>query len=243
MTSLTDKGIQAVVVNHNTSKFTELMLRTLYDKHSPDLDLSITVMDNDSTDETPELTVYLASKQIPFMQSAFSIDTERNSHGEVLSQFVLANPDCTYYLFLDADIYFLKEKTIDDMLSTLNSESGLFGVGTRQTWDGIEEIPTEIHPKIYESRLHPCCALIKNSPIFQSIVKEVGLTGVTSHGATDEVYWDTCECMTKVMKTHGYHHAICSSMVYHFFSVSYDDQYMDRKNRDCNELLKTLRNL
>lgn len=158
--------IQAVVVNHNTTKFTELMIRSFYVKHTTDLNLTMTVLDNGSTEDLSALSDYL-----------------------------------TYM-----------------------------------------EIPTEIHAKIYHSRLHPCCALVRNTPIFRSVVEEVGLTGLKYCWVAGEEYWDTLELMTKVMKTQGLRHMLCSAMVYHFFSVSYDPRYMARKQQVCDELLAALRN-
>ena len=233
--------IQAIVVNHNTSKFTELMLRSLFDKHASALDMSVTVIDNASTDDTSNLLAYLESKALPLHQSGFTTETESNSHGEVLGRFVLDHPHCEYYLFLDADISFLEEQTIDAMLTLLRADDELFGVGARQSWDGQAEIPAEIHEAIYYRRLHPCCALVKNSPPFRRIVTEVGLSGLTYHRVEGEEYWDTFELMTKVIRTHGLRHAICAKLVYHFFSVSYDPRYMDSKHKRCDELLAALR--
>ncbi|MCB0107495.1 MAG: hypothetical protein KDE53_16355 [Caldilineaceae bacterium] len=237
----TNNLIQAVVVNHNTSRFVELMLRSLYATHAPTLNLTMTVLDNCSTDEKTELQAYLEQQNISLRQSGFSTETERNSHGEVLSRFVLGHPDCAYYLFLDADVYFLQEGTIDVMLATLNGRADLFGVGAHQSWDGVAEIAVEIHEAIYERRLHPCCALIRNTPTFRRVVEEIGLTGINYCWVAGETYWDTFELMTKVMKTHGLYHALCPNMVYHFFSVSYDERYMERKNRECAMLLAALR--
>src|SRR5262245_45741558 len=113
-------SIQAVSVNHNTSPYVELMLRSLYAKH-PTLQLNMTVMDNGSTDDMAGLEAYAAAKKIPIMQSGYSAAaTKLNSHGEILSQFVLSHPDCDYYLFLDADIVFLSPNTINMMMQALD---------------------------------------------------------------------------------------------------------------------------
>src|SRR5512145_1844933 len=108
--------IEAVSVNHNTSCYMELMLRSLYAHHPAGSDLSLTVLDNASTDDTAELLAYAESQRIPFLQSGFSTETKNNSHGEVLSKFVLDHPDCTHYLFLDPDICFLEDNSIGRML-------------------------------------------------------------------------------------------------------------------------------
>lgn len=88
--------IQAVVVNHNTSKYTELMLRSLFARHSLDLDLSIVVLDNGSQDDRTGLEAYAEAKGIPIIPSGLELKTKWNSHGEILRKFVLEHPDCIY---------------------------------------------------------------------------------------------------------------------------------------------------
>ncbi|MEZ4638002.1 MAG: glycosyltransferase family A protein [Caldilineaceae bacterium] len=150
--------IHAVIVNHNTSAYVELALRSLHKRHADDLDLAITIVDNASTDDTSSLLAYADDRGIPVRQSGFTTDTASNSHGEVLRQFVLDHPDCDDYLFLDADICFLEDDTIHAMLAELTTAEDAFAVGVRQTWDGQDEIPADIHQAIYYNRLHPCCA-------------------------------------------------------------------------------------
>jgi hypothetical protein len=198
-------------------------------------------MDNSSQDDMTSLLAYVKKQGISVRQSGFTTDTQLNSHGEVLRQFVLENSECTYYLFLDADVCFLEDNTIDDMVTQLEKQENVFGAGVRQTWDGTDEIPEEMQQEIYMSRLHPCCALVRNTPLFRQIAEELGFTGVKYCWAEGEQYLDTFELMTKVMKTHGFHHVISPKMVYHFFSVSYDNQWLESKNQRCDALLETLR--
>jgi hypothetical protein len=202
----------------------ELMLRSLFAHHPAGLNMSLTVLDNASTDEPSELIAYAKSQRIPFIQSGFSTQTANNSHGEILSKFVLEHPDCTHYLFLDADVCFLEDNTLDSMLAELEDSARAFGIGPRMSWDGVEEIPKDVreaNPDICDTRLHPCCALVKNTPLFQSIVKEIGLSAVKYLFAAGDEVADTFKLMTKVMKTHGLEHVISSKMVLHFFCVSY----------------------
>ncbi len=52
--------------------------------------------------------------------------------------------------------------------------------------------------------------------------------------------------MTKVMRTHGYHHLISSAMAIHFFCVSYDwdpAEVAQGKARRRDELLAEYRSL
>ena len=62
--------------------------------------------------------------------------------------------------------------------------------------------------------------------------------------ADGEEYLDTCKLMTRVMGTHGLRHIISSSMIIHFFSVSYDwdpDHYKEEKARRRDALMQELR--
>lgn len=216
--------IEAVTVNHNTSRYMELMLRSLFARHPSGLDLSVTVFDNDSQDDMTSLRAFAESKRIPIIQSGFTTETENNSHGEVLSRFVLEHPGCTHYLFLDADICFVEDNTLDVMLKELEERPDVFGIGPRMSWDGVVEMPEEVrerNPDIYAARLHPCCALVKNTELFRRVVKEIGLSCAKHLWANGEEYLDTFKLMTKVMKTHGLRHIISSQMVLHFFCVSY----------------------
>ena len=79
----------------------------------------------------------------------------------------------------------------------------------------------QANPDIYHARLHPCCALVKNTPVFREVVKEIGLSCVKCLWVDAEEYLDTFKLMTKVMKTHGLKHIISSKMVLHFFRISY----------------------
>jgi hypothetical protein len=242
--------IEAVTVNHNTSRYMELMLRSLFARHPKGLDLSLTLFDNASTDDMSKLIAFAGSKGIPIIQSGFTTDTVNNSHGEILSRFVLDHPDCSHYLFLDADVCFLEDNTIGVMLEELENSVDAFGIGPRMSWDGVEEIPQDVrkaNPDICDARLHPCCALVKNTPLFRTAVKEIGLTCVKVLWANEEVYLDTFKLMTKVMKTHGLRHLISAKMVLHFFCVSYPweptEHWREAKDQRRDELLAGLREL
>jgi hypothetical protein len=226
----------------------ELMLRSLFARHPAGLNLSLTVVDNASTDELSELTTYAASKGILVVQSGFTTDTVNNSHGEILSRFVLDHPDGTHYLFLDADVCFLEDNTLGTMLDELENSPDAFGVGPRMSWDGVDEIPEDArraNPDICDARLHPCCALVKNTPLFRAVVQEIGLSSVWYLWAEGDEVLDTFKLMTKVMKTHGLRHVISSTMVLHFFCVSYiwepTKHWNEAKARRRDRLLAELR--
>jgi hypothetical protein len=214
--------IQATVVNHNTSKYTELMLRSLFTRHPSDLDLSITVLDNNSQDSMRELEAYTREKGIPIRPSGYELKTKWNSHGEILRKFVLEHPDCNYYLFLDTDVCFLQEDTLPVMVQELEQAPTAFGIAPRISSNGESEIEEKYWEVIYKSRLHPCCALVRNTPVFRRVTEELGLSCVQYLWAAGEEYLDTFKLMTMVMSTHGLSHILSAKMILHFFSVSYD---------------------
>ena len=57
--------IAAVSVNHNTSAYMELMLRSLFACHPSDLSFDLTIFDNGSTDDMTELRNYAAKRNLP----------------------------------------------------------------------------------------------------------------------------------------------------------------------------------
>ena len=214
--------IQAVVVNHNTSKYTELMLRSFFARHPSDLDISLSVLDNGSQDDKTELEAYARAKGIPVIPSGYEIKTKWNSHGEILRIFLLDHPDCAYYLFLDADACFLQDNTIPIMVQELEQAPNAFGIAPRISSNGETEIEEKYWETVYKSRLHPCCALVRNTQVFRRVAEEIGLSCVQYLWAAGEVYLDTFKLMTMVMNTHGLSHILSSKMILHFFSVSYD---------------------
>jgi hypothetical protein len=226
--------IEAVSVNHNTALYMELMLRSLVARHGHILDLALTVMDNASEDDMSGLRAYAQRIGVPIVQSGFTTQTRYNSHGEVLSRFILDHVECTHYLLLDADVCFIEDHTLDCMLQELDDTDDAFGIMPRMSWDGTSEIPQEVrdsNPDLYAARIHPCCALIKNSELFRHVVAAVGLSEVSYRRAGGEEFVDTCKLMTRVMGTHGLRHILSSRMILHFFAVSYDWEHY-RAERD-----------
>lgn len=236
--------IEAVTVNHNTSSYMELMLRSLFARHPPGLNLSLTVFDNASVDDMTELHAYAGRVGLPIVQSGFTTQSQHNSHGQILRRFVLGHPDCTHYLFLDADVCFVTDRTLDTMLEELERAPRAFAIGPRMSWNGATELPEALRPEVYDRRLHPCCALIENTEVFRRVVAAVGLSCMKYLWAEREEYLDTCELMTRVMGTHGLHHVRSSRMVIHSFAVSYDwdpEHFRQEKAQRRDVLLRDLR--
>jgi hypothetical protein len=236
--------VLAVVVNHNTSAYAELLLRSLFARHCSGLDLAVTAYDNESTDDMVGLRAYAAARDIPVLPSGFGRGLPHNSHGAVLDRFVLEHPACDYYLFLDSDVVFIQDDTLHTMLAELEADETAFGVGARMSWDGESEMPQDVldqNPDIYAARLHPCCALVRNTPAFRRVVEEIGLGCAKLLRPDREECLDTFKLATMAMRTHGYRHIRSSKMVLHFFCVSYDPSYMESKNRRRDALLDALR--
>lgn len=241
---IASKYIQAIVVNHNTSRYTELMLRSLLTRHPDTLDCSVTILDNNSRDDTTELAAYASAEDILLLPSGFPLATAFNSHGEILRRFVLEHPDCVYYLFLDSDVCFIESDTISTMIQELGQVPSAFGIAPRLSSDGEIEISRELWDLVYNSRLHPCCALVRNTAIFRRVAEVVGFSCAKYLWADREEYLDTFQLMSRVMKSHGLHHIRSSKLVLHFFSVSYDCEppgAMEFKARLRDGLLREFR--
>src|SRR5690606_28367099 len=169
--------IAAVLVNHNTSAFAELAIRSLFVRH-PGLDLTLTVYDNDSTDDRAGMLAAAERYGVRVVRSGFSTTLPGNSHGDVLRRFTLdpANRQVDHLLFLDADACFTRTGTIQVLLEALARCPDAFGAGPRMSWDGEAPLPPEIaaNPALYRNRLHPCCALVDNTPLFRTVADQVG---------------------------------------------------------------------
>ncbi len=138
------------------------------------------------------LEAFAQSKSISMQQSGSPIQTANNSHGEILRRFVLEHPQCAYYLFLDADTCFVQEDTIDRMMRELEKDSTAFGIGPRLSWDGQTELPEEVHkknPDVYVARLHPCCALVRNTELFRNVVQEIASRASNTSGPRRKNIW------------------------------------------------------
>src|SRR5437588_1723189 len=113
-------SIEAIIVNHNTSLFAELALRSLVAsiRAGDPLDrLQITLVDNHSSDDMSTLLSVIAETGTRFERSRWpASEAEVNTHGDVLRDFVLARPDADYYLFVDSDIDFETDAAVQTML-------------------------------------------------------------------------------------------------------------------------------
>lgn len=254
----TQVSIHAVSVNHNSTVYMELMLRSLY-AQNPDVPLTATIFDNDSDDGVAAmhgLREFAARRDVPILRSGFSLRTANNSHGEILRRFALdpARATADFLLFLDADVCFTQAGTLRHLLDALAADRSAFGAGPWMSWDGVTHslcsgqapLPAAVvaNPALYVNRLHPCCALVRNTPLFRRVVEAVGLSAVSYHWAERSEYLDTVELMTRVMGTHGQHHVIADALVMHAFAVSYPNDWeslLPEKHRRRDEWLARFR--
>jgi hypothetical protein len=223
------RRIAAVTVNHNTSLYTELMLRSLFATHPPagKLGLSLTVLDNDSEDDPSGLRAYASEVGVPVVPSGFTTHTKHNSHGDNLRSFFLDHPGATHVLFLDADAVFSQPNAIGTMADELDAApDDVYAIGARiaSPWEPDKDnvVEPERIANLYERRLHPFCALFRNTPLFRRVADQIGFHCYRSLWAERDQYLDTCELMTVVMRTFGYRYLRSSALVGHFFAVSYD---------------------
>ncbi len=263
--------ITAVTLNHDTSHFVELMLRTLFITNDlSGVDIKFVVLDNASDDEhLQELLLFLESRGIPFIQTGLDHQVAVEKHGIALNHFVQANPDCTHYLFLDSDMWFVERNTIPVMLGELaaapasifanqariygyyagrviEGKDGVAGQGDLDatTWEtvcGNPVVPETHYTTHWKSRCSPVCSLIANTPIFQKVVDTVGLNPAISFGAGEAGHYDTFGLMTHVMATHGFHFIVSSKTIHHFTQAAYVPELRAPKDRDCLKMLGELR--
>lgn len=222
------RRIAAVSVNHNTSLYMELMLRSLFATHDPvgELGLALTILDNQSQDDSATLHAYAAQVGVSVLPSGFTTHTKHNSHGEILRSFVLDHPDATHYLFLDADAVFSHPNAIGTMADELDAApDDVFAIGARITspWEPDKDVtePDRI-ANLYERRLHPFCALFRNTPLFRRVAEHIGFSCARYLWAEREQYLDTNELMSIAVRSFGYRYLRSTAQVCHFHGVSYD---------------------
>jgi hypothetical protein len=199
--------IEACIVNHNTSPFAELALRSLAATHlssSAPARLRITVIDNHSEDGGV-LALKAAAAEIgaAFYNSGWPTSSSWvNSHGDVLRAFVRERPDADYYLFVDSDVVFDTPGCVWTMLDEAVAHPDVWAIQARfrsteqddgadsslDIWAGQEQrvwvgMRESTGPHDYpiagtrKGRCHPACALVVNSEDFRRVAEIVGLSG------------------------------------------------------------------
>ena len=259
--------IYGVTVNHNTSHFAELMLRTLF--HTNDLsgiDFHLFALDNSSDDETlSQLTAYLADQHIPLLQTGFDSSLAPEKHGAAFDRFVEEHDDCTHYLFLDSDIWFVENDTIPTLVQELlasppsifANQAKIYGYYAHSVIEGrdgqpgigdVDDFPTwqiSCSGTDYTTRLvrrcSPACCLIANTPVFRKVVATVGLGRAMGFEVGSARWYDTFSLMTHVMATHDLSFIVSSKRINHFTMTGYQPEARGLKDSNCLTMLEDLR--
>jgi hypothetical protein len=259
--------IYGVAVNHNTSHFTELMLRTLF--YTDDLrgiDLQLHVLDNASDDaHLGQLKAYLEERRIPSIQTGFDNALAPEKHGAAFDRFVAEHDDCTHYLFLDSDIWFVEQDTVPTMVRELlqappavfANQARIYGYYAQRVIEGregrpgvgdVDDLPawqvscsgTEYTTRLAR-RCSPACSLVANTPVFRQVVDVIGLGRAMGFGVGDARWFDTFSLMTHVMATHSRRFVVSSRRVNHFTMTGYQPEARGLKDANCLAMLEELR--
>jgi hypothetical protein len=252
--------IEAFLVNHNTSLFAELALRTFVATHREWLEsdrLRFTVVDNHSTDaDLAALRAACEESPAEWQVSRWpAAEAPVNSHGDVLRDFVLDHPDASHFLFMDADVFFLSENAAGVMLDELTAlpdvwalqgrfewlETSAGGGASADLWAGRpQQLRASIDGAVagpftgrHKARCHPALAFVANTPVFRRVADVVGLTPSVIIAADETIggFADTFGLASLVMRTHGLRHALSSVTVGHYHGVSYDDPTQPRDGK------------
>jgi hypothetical protein len=260
--------VEAVIVNHNTSVFAELAVRSLASSIAGGSEsVRITVRDNHSSDDgLPARRDAVASLGASFERSRWpATSTPLNSHGDVLRDFVLDKPDADFYLFVDADIDFEEQATVRRMVDELEADRALWAVqarfrtaeakrvdGTLDVNAGGQPVELDVRQRSGEwrdtapisgrvqPRCHPGATLVRNGDALQRLATTLGF-GTAYLVSGDEAvagFYDTFGLATAAMAVHGLRYGLSSATVHHYFCVSYDPAKRAPSEADCKQRLR-----
>jgi hypothetical protein len=243
------------------------MLRTLFLTNDlGSIDLQVVVLDNGSNDESlAQLQTYLLSRDIPLLQTGFDGTLAPEKHGAAFDSFVGQHADCTHYLFLDSDMWFVDDDTIPTMVAELlasppsvfANQARVYGYYAYRVIEGRDGIPglgdvddfpawqVSCHGTDYSTRLQrrcsPVCSMVANTPVFRKVVDVIGLGRAMGFGVGSARWYDTFSLMTHVMATHGLDFIVSSRRVNHFTMMGYQQEARAKKDGDCLTMLAELR--
>lgn len=260
--------IQVITVNHGTTDYAELLIRSLLRHHPDRPDIEILVLDNES-DGFERLRQFVADGVV-IERSGYGIAHTLTTHGEILRNAILAHPDCDAYLIVDCDVCFRTDDTIGKLASELAADFGLFAV--QATWLTQDETPlpasdpfapmpvSTVRESVRGSadapwsdpieyrvelqltdRVNPFCALIRNSPELRLAVEHVGLSPAVVQSERGGKWWDSLGMLTQIMKTHGLTWKQSDVGVIHFGNVSWDPTWATEKAAARDKLLAEYR--
>ncbi|GAB2586663.1 glycosyltransferase family 2 protein [Kribbella endophytica] len=257
--------ICVLTVNHGTTPYAELLLASLLHRHPDREHLDVVVLDNDSSG------LYRLARfteaEVEVVQTGYTTAHTLTTHGEILRDAVLARPDYDAYLFVDCDVCFVADGTIDALALELTADADAFAVQARWLTHDGGELPAsgeDFHPTSYiresvrrspddawsdpieysvtlqlTDRVHPFCCLIRNDDAFRRTVEHVGLSPAAVQAERGGKWWDTLGLLTQVMKTHGRHWTLSEQGVIHFGNVSWSSDWAAEKAAARDRLLAT----
>lgn len=260
--------VEAAIVNHNTSLFAELALRSLlasFESGDQSCDLRVTVVDNHSTDDVEPLLEVAKDADVMFQLSRWpATEATFNTHGDVLRDFVLARPDADFYLLVDSDIDFETPAAVQVMLAELLDDASLWAVQTRFSsaeskeegssldiwagrpfeatlgnWSWDETSRVPVSGVIHR-RCHPGATLVRNSGLFQGIAHRIGFSSLVVIAGDPEVggFYDTFGMTSAAMEAAGYRYDLSQARAHHFFMASYDKVHIAAREWDCRQRLR-----
>lgn len=261
-------SIHAVTVNHNTSRYTELMLRSFFRLNDlSEFDFKVTVLDNNSNDPYIfDFKEYLKSSNSTFQSTRFDNSVSADKHGMAFEKYILENRNCDYYLFLDSDMWFVEKDTIPQMVREIKEtgddifaiQARIFGYYAKEVIEGKDGKightfadsvdfnmvvkDKQYVAKVQHERCSPVCCVVKNSPLFHSIVENIGLTPAIVLRDDALRYYDTFGLMTYTMRAVGKKHCVSSKTVNHFTETSYKSDTRGQRDIDVEQLLKQYEN-
>jgi hypothetical protein len=253
--------ICVLTVNHGTTPYAELLLTSLLHHHPGRDDLHVVLLDN-ASDDLDRLSRFT---EVEVQQTGYTTDHTLTTHGEILRNAVLARPDYDAYLFVDCDVCFVADGTIDALAAALTADPAAFAVQARWLTHEGGELPAsgeDSHPTSYiresvrrspdddwsdpieyalklqlTDRVHPFCALLRNDDAFRRTVEHVGLSPAAVQAERGGKWWDTLGLLTQVMKTHGRHWNLSEQGVIHFGNVSWSSDWAAEKATARDRLL------
>lgn len=243
--------VAACIVNHNTSPFAELALRSLcvtHDERVRSGALVVAVLDNGSHDDgVVELQAAADQLGATFEPTRWPASAGGPiSHGDALRHFVLTHPTASHYLFVDADVVFTEPDCVWTMLAEVEGDADVWATQARfqryeagrgegasldiwagrrhEVWLGYNRPAKGPFLGVHKPRLHPACALIVNRPVFRRVTETIGLSAAAIISADEQLAGiaDTMGLASMVMATHGLRYVLSSVTVCHYFGVTTD---------------------
>ncbi|WP_152363950.1 hypothetical protein [Microlunatus speluncae] len=252
--------IKVLSVNHGTTAYADLMLRSLVARHPDRAGIEVLLLDSGGCEL--DRLAWAERHGIRIRPSGYPLDVAVTSHGEILRAAVLAEPDCDAYLFVDADVCFVADDTIGALARELAADPDLFAVQAtwllpdgsvfaeggpddRVAWireavrpDGVGEWSEPYEYRIgYGDRVHPFCVLVRNDAPFRTAVEVIGLSPGGTQCVRGALWWDTLGLLTQVMKTHDRSWRRSDAGVIHFGNVSWTADWAAEKAGQRDVLL------